>query len=181
MNNPVEGGNYWPTVALTLALLSPAAPAQAQGSSPPELPPECRQFDFWVGDWNVTEPDGKPAGTNSIELVAGGAGLLEHWTGYPVPAGGTGKSLNAFKRAKTQWQQFWIGSGGGVLELSGGLVDGSMVLTGEHDVAGRRLRERITWTPLPDGTVRQHWQQSADGGKVWRTVFDGLYRKKPAR
>ena len=50
-------------------------------SSPPPLPPEARQFDFWAGDWDVTSPDGQPAGTNRIEAIAGGAGLLENWTG----------------------------------------------------------------------------------------------------
>ena len=43
---------------------------------------------------------------------------------------------------------------------------------------GGRQLERITWTSNPDGTVRQHWEQSTDGGKTWTTAFDGLYRKK---
>lgn len=143
--------------------------------TPPPLPPESRQFDFWVGEWNVTTPDGKPAGQSRIELLPGRAGLLENWMG----AGGfDGKSLNAYNGAKKQWQQFWVGGGGGILELAGGLVDGSMVLTGEHDVRGRHLIEKITWTPNADGSVRQHWEQSADGGKTWTTAFDGLYRRK---
>jgi len=141
-------------------------------------PPEARQFDFWIGEWEVKEPDGKPAGTNTITVVAGGAGLLENWTGDPLAGGGSGKSLNAYNAAKGQWQQFWVGSGGGVLELSGALVHGGMVLAGEHVVRGQRLLERITWTPNADGSVRQHWQQSTDGGASWRTVFDGLYRRK---
>ena len=145
---------------------------------PPPLPPESRQFDFWIGEWDVTTPDGKPAGSSRIERIANGAGLLENWTGYPAPTGDNGKSLNAYNRARQQWQQFWVGSGGGVLELAGGLVDSNMVLTGEHDVRGRHLTEKITWTPNSDGSVRQHWEQSTDGGKTWTTAFDGLYHKK---
>ena len=30
--------------------------------------------------------------------------------------------------------------------------------------------ERITWTPNADGTVRQHWQQSTDGGATWSVI-----------
>jgi hypothetical protein len=86
--------------------------------------------------------------------------------------------LNAWNAARKQWQQYWVGSDGGVLELSGGLVDGRMVLSAEHEVRGKQLTERITWTPNADGTVRQHWEQSVDGGKTWTTSFDGLYRKK---
>lgn len=139
------------------------------------LPPESRQFDFWLGEWDVTNPAGKAAGRSRIEAIAGGAGLLETWTGA---TGYSGRSLNAWNAARKQWQQFWVGSDGGVLELNGGLVDGRMVLTGEHNVRGRHLIERITWTPNADGSVRQHWEQSADAGKTWTTAFDGLYRKK---
>ena len=158
------------------------APARAQTPSPPAPPPRpapvSHDFDFWLGEWNVTTPDGKPAGTSRIESVANGRGLLEHWTGDAAAGGGNGKSLNAFNGAKRQWQQFWIGSGGGVLELAGGLVDGKMVLSGAHVVRGQTLVERITWTPNADGTVRQFWDQSKDGGVTWTAVFDGLYRKK---
>ena len=161
-------------LALLGVLSSLTLNALAQ-STPPPLPPESHQFDFWIGEWTVTTPDGKPAGSNKIEAIAGHAGLLENWTGV---GGGSGKSLNTYNRAKRQWQQFWVGSGGGVLELSGGLGDGSMVLSGEHAVRGQTMMEKITWTPNPDGSVRQHWEQSADGGKTWTDAFDGLYRKK---
>jgi hypothetical protein len=138
-------------------------------------------FDFWIGEWNVTSPDGKPAGTSRIEAVAGGRGLLENWEGAPQPngqPGGSGKSLNAFNAAKKQWQQYWVGAGG-VLELSGGLVDGRMVLAGERALAdGRTLTNRISWTPNTDGSVRQLWEQTFDGGKTWTTAFDGRYVKK---
>ena len=53
-----------------------------------------------------------------------------------------------------------------------------LVLTGTHAVRGKSTTERITWTPHPDGTVRQHWEQSTDGGQTWTTAFDGLYRRK---
>ena len=148
------------------------SPAQ---TPPPALPPEARQFDFWLGDWDVTNPAGKLAGTNKIESIAAGAGLLENWTG----AGGyTGRSLNAWNAARKQWQQYWVGSDGGVLELVGGIVEGRMVLSAEREVRGQRRLERITWTPNADGTVRQLWEQSTDGGKTWTTGFDGLYRKR---
>jgi hypothetical protein len=46
--------------------------------------------------------------------------------------------------------------------------------------AGAAIRNRIAWTPEPDGRVRQVWSTSSDGGKSWRVTFDGWYRKKPA-
>lgn len=164
---------------LALSLLFLIAPLSAQ--TPPAPPPVNHEFDFWLGAWDVTAPDGRPAGTNRIESVAGGRGLYENWEGAPQSngqSGGSGKSLNTYNAAKNQWQQFWVGGGGGILELAGGLVDGRMVLAGEHDVRGRHFTERITWIPNADGSVRQLWEQSRDGGKTWATAFDGTYRKK---
>jgi hypothetical protein len=33
---------------------------------------------------------------------------------------------------------------------------------------------------LPDGRVRQTFQQSTDAGKTWTVSFDGYYRKRVA-
>lgn len=161
------------SACFALCLLAAGLSAQ---SAPPAPPPEARQFDFWIGDWEVFAPDGRKAGDNRIEPIAGGWGLLEHWTG----AGGyTGRSLNTWFPAKGLWQQFWVGLGG-ALELSGGLnAQGEMVLRGKStSAAGQETLQRITWTPNPDGTVRQHWEQSGDGGATWTTAFDGLYRRR---
>lgn len=40
------------------------------------------------------------------------------------------------------------------------------------------VRHRITFTPRPDGTVRQYWEVSRDGGQTWTGNFDGLYVRK---
>lgn len=152
-----------------LAALLAMSPSPAQTPPAPRpVPPETKQFDFWIGEWEVTLPNGKPAGVNTIVPVANGRGLLENWTGA---SGGGGKSLNAYHAVKRQWQQYWVGSDGTVLELVGGLnAQGAMVLS---DAANR-----ITWTPNADGTVRQFWETTKDGGKTWTVAFDGLYRRK---
>ena len=148
----------------------------AQSRTPPQPAPEASQFDFWVGEWTVTTPDGKVAGTNVIERVSGGHGLLEHWTSA---RGGSGRSLNAYNPTKKQWQQFWVGGDGMVLELSGGLdAKGAMVLSGPSSAPNEAALNRVTWTPHPDGSVRQFWEVSKDGGATWSVVFDGRYVRK---
>lgn len=62
-------------------------------------------------------------------------------------------------------------SQGGVLRLAGRFDGTRMVLLGVQPP----VHERIAWTPLPDGAVRQHWERSEDDGKTWTTVFDGRY------
>ena len=68
-------------------------------------------------------------------------------------------------------------TGGALLLLDGGLVDGKMVLEGETIAAqGAKTRHRITWTPNADGTVRQVWESTDASGK-WGVAFDGTYSR----
>jgi hypothetical protein len=144
----------------------------------PLPPPEAHQFDFWVGDWDVFDSDGKAAGSSHVEFIAEGNGILENWTDA---SGTTGKSLNVYNVGKKCWQQFWVGDATPVLELSGTLVGTSMVLSGERTgKAGNNVLDRITWTPRSDASVLQHWESSVDGGNTWRDIFVGVYRRKKA-
>ena len=133
--------------------------------------PEHRQFDFWVGEWRVTTPDGKHAGDNTIGAVLDGCALHESWQGA---SGGRGFSYNAWDKDRQVWHQTWVDRQGNLLLLEGRFAAGRMELSG---VQGKALN-RITWEPRKDGTVRQLWETSADQGKTWQTAFDGLYRRK---
>jgi hypothetical protein len=162
--------------ALTLLCFAVAPSAAQQASPPPCTSPEHRQFDFWLGEWTVTRPDGRVAGTNRIERIEGGCGLQENWTA--ATGGGTGRSINAYSPQDGRWHQAWLGSGGLWLHLSGGLRDGAMVLEGTVGRAPKLVQHRITWTPMDNGRVRQLWEQSADGGVTWTVAFDGRYSKR---
>jgi hypothetical protein len=166
--------------ALALALLAAAAAAQTLGrpGGPPCNDPEHRQFDFWIGEWDVYTADGQLAGTNRVERLLGGCALQEHWKGS---RGLAGTSLNAYSPSDQKWHQTWVDGNGMRLDLTGSLVDGRMVLEGDAAGAGRMMKNRITWEKLEDGRVRQHWQVSADGGIQWTDAFVGFYvRQKPA-
>jgi hypothetical protein len=136
--------------------------------------PESRQFDFWVGEWNVTVADGRQVGVNRITREYDGCVVHEHYT---TTRGYAGESLNTWDAARKVWHQTWVDSSGTLLLLEGGLVGASMVMEGPGDDEGRPVQHRITWTPNADGTVRQLWETRAAG--AWKTTFDGLYRKKP--
>ncbi|HEY5852051.1 MAG TPA: hypothetical protein VIT62_14955 [Lysobacter sp.] len=132
--------------------------------------PAYRQFDFWIGDWRVFKPDGSLAGTNRIEKEYGGCVLHEH---YSTPKGYQGESLSTYDASRKVWHQTWVDNAGLLLLLDGQLVGGRMVLEG----ASAATRHRITWTPNPDGSVRQFWE-STDASGRWTVAFDGLYKKK---
>jgi len=158
---------------LTLA----AAPLAAQGQAPVFgcTAPATRQFDFWIGDWNVTV-GGKPAGTNQITVEEDGCVLHEHWKGS---RGGTGQSFNFYDQQKGEWHQVWISNQGNFLHLVGRFADNRLVLEGSAPGAdGQPQPQRLTFVRNDDGTVRQLWEASADTGRTWAVVFDGLYRRK---
>jgi hypothetical protein len=158
-------------LALTLAC------STAVAEEPKKMPcsaAEYRQFDFWIGEWEVTA-GGKVAGHNSITKIHGDCALREEWRGA---GGGAGTSLNVYDRATKQWHQTWVDKSGLVLHLNGGLnADGAMVLEGTRlDREGKTLLERITWSRREDGAVRQLWDTKKDG--KWEVAFDGTYTKK---
>jgi hypothetical protein len=165
------------TIVMLGALAAAASAAQTPTTPapPPKLDctaPEFRGFDFWLGAWTVTQ-GGKPAGSSRIEADMKGCAVIEHWTSAN---GGRGTSLNFYDRRLKRWSQAWIDEGGNALHLFGGVRDGAMVLTSEprETPAGRDV-QRITWSKVAGGSVRQLWESSTDGGKTWTVSFDGLY------
>jgi len=162
------------------AILADDAPAKPTPAAAPCSAAERHQFDFWIGDWNVTTPDGKPAGTNRIDSVLKGCAVHENWLGA---RGGHGESLNAYSPADGRWHQTWIDDSGGVLFLTGGFENGKMILESAAQPSkkspGKKVRNRITWSKLDAGRVRQLWESTDDDGKSWSVQFDGTYAKKP--
>jgi hypothetical protein len=152
------------------------ADAADRKARPCEYDERYRAFDFWIGHWEVANAQGQVAGTNLIEKAEQGCLLLERWTGR---SGGTGTSMNFYDPAIDKWVQVWVSAGGVVINIEGGLEDGSMVLVGTLVARdGTATPFRGTWTPLPDGRVRQFFEQSTDDGKTWTPWFDGYYTRK---
>lgn len=137
--------------------------------------PEHRQFDFWLGQWEVRGPAAnRPASSSRITSEYGGCVVHERYT---APGGYAGESLNGWDPVRRVWHQTWMDNSGLVLLLDGGLVGKSMVLQGEGAAqGGRTARHRITWTPNEDGSVRQHWETTDPSGQ-WTTTFDGRYTR----
>ena len=136
-----------------------------------------KAFDFWIGTWNVTNPDGTAAGRNVIEKKQDSCILKENWTS----ANGkfTGTSTNFYNLKSGQWEQLWIDNAGTHLKLKGNRIGNQMILSSDEfmHTDGKNYVNRITWTSNEDGTVRQLWEV-LQNGKVVNVAFDGLYRKE---
>jgi hypothetical protein len=164
--------------ALSQSVPAAQASAPAQMTTPCADAPERHRFDFWIGEWEVTTPAGGHAGTSSVQSVSGGCALLENWTSAN---GGHGKSLNAFNPAIGQWQQYWIGQDGNPTEFRESSWSGSSIVFRAHAPATGKspaMESRLTFTPLDSSTVRQHGEQSTDGGATWKTSYLLVYHRK---
>ena len=160
--------------ALAIADLAAAEAAEAAGCDAAEY----RAFDFWVGDWEVRLADGSLAGHNAVRHEEGGCMVRESWRGA---SGGTGSSINYFEPVNRIWRQIWVSPTTNI-DISGTAAQGSVVLSGT--ITYRASRERFpfrgSWTRLPDGRVRQYFEESRETG-VWQPWFEGFYtRQQPS-
>ncbi len=135
----------------------------------------ARDFDFWVGTWEVRLEDGTLVGQNRISRRDGGCTILETWSGA---GGSSGTSISYYQPSRDQWRQLWTGSNGTLIDIAGGASDGGMRLEGTIEyVAENRIEAfRGTWTQLEDGRVRQHLEEFNLVAQAWQTWFDGYYR-----
>ncbi|HQR04643.1 MAG: hypothetical protein JSR19_13060 [Proteobacteria bacterium] len=158
----------------TLAVLFLALAASNVGAT--ELP--CRDagyrdFDFWIGRWQVSTAEGAVIGHNHISSIAGGCGLMEEWSGAD---GGNGKSLIVYLPEHRQWRQLWTASSGEHSDRTGGASADGMVL---GDPPGAPHQGRDILRAVSPDELRQTEQVSEDGGRHWTTVFTGIYRRLP--
>ena len=88
------------SIAAILPLLVSSLQAQQRASC---ASADHHQFDFWIGDWEVTDSAGTTVyGTNRVAGEEGGCVVHENWAGS---RGGTGQSLNFYDPLKAQWEQ----------------------------------------------------------------------------
>ena len=146
---------------------------------------ENRQFDFWLGDWDVaTTNDGVPAGLSHIESTIGDCVIWENWTSLGN-TGYSGKSYNTYNSNLKRWEQFWVDNIGGMVDFHGGLKDGVMDYYTDDipQPDGSKVQRHLQFFNLgPDRArpdkVRQFSQTSADGGKTWSVEYDLTYNRK---
>ncbi len=156
------------SLALLAAIATPPPPPQTH----PCREPVYHALDFWVGDWVVTS-GGHIAGTNHVESTLDGCAITEYYIGvYDVP----GRSISMYDAATQRWTQRYVTARGRISDYSGGVLpDGSVQLVATINGA----RVRMTFTLLPDRTVRQRFETSKDVGKTWSPPNDLIYMRRP--
>jgi tetratricopeptide (TPR) repeat protein len=133
-------------------------------------------FDFWIGEWEVFNPQGQKVGDNTITSIMEGCALEEQWVSG---TGNPGMSINYYDPSSDTWKQNWVSAGGTVIRYEGKVADGAMHFKGENvSPDGTTTLADVTLTPQEDGSVEHRIQESKDGGETWTLEFVGIYRPK---
>jgi hypothetical protein len=81
-----------------------------------------------------------------------------------------------------QWHQIWTDGGASIIDIRGGMEQGSMVMVGTIYYLAESIEKefRGRWTPLEDGRVRQFFEERDETGE-WKTWFEGYYTRNQSR
>ena len=191
---------YLPIVALVAALGACRAPSRQTTGSPKTQSgaallssvcagPEYRQFDFWIGEWDLRIRTRKAlgsaewdeaAGTQRVETILSGCAIAEHFRGDGPGAPWAGESYSAWQPALHKWRQTWVDDQGGFLAFVGSVDEGVMTLRGEPTTTpkGATIHMRMVFLDVTPSALRWEWQRSVDDGASWDAQMIIHYRRR---
>ena len=177
-----------PRIALISCLLLMfsgfAAAGEDAAKTKPPRPcdlPEGAQFDFWLGEWDVTWTDAKgqtQKGSNRIHKILGSCIVEENFSG----GGFEGRSWSVYNPQTKKWQQTWVDSTGGYMVFTGTFADGKMELrmAPVKTKDGKNLVRRMVFRNIDKNGFTWDWQSSVDDGKTWKDLWVLTYSRKTA-
>ena len=138
--------------------------------------PEANQFDFWLGNWNLTYNDTMHA-SNQITKELESCVIHEH---FKDPATKYfGESWSVYNPKTKKWQQTWVDSQGGYIVLTGIFEKGAMTLFTEPtiDATGKKIQYRMLFTNISAEKFDWKWDLTNDEGKTWKTNWAIHYQR----
>lgn len=158
---------------ITCLLLLPLS-VSAQDPQPPR-PLETHQFDFWLGEWDLTWEGGK--GTNTITAILDSAVIQEQFDSRPSE-NFQGKSVSVFNKHTKKWHQTWVDNQGGYLDFIGEFTDGKMILSRTAKRDGKEFLQRMIFYNIQPNSLDWNWERSDDNGKTWKPLWQIHYTRK---
>lgn len=145
--------------------------------------PQARQFDFWIGEWDVANRHRNPRtpedrtwydtgrGTDRVYPILDGCAIVEQWEGYLAFGHVLGFSVRAWDAERERWVILlnWPSAKGpGFTLLEGGFEGavGRFFRDGERP-DGTPVRVRFTFSEIGPEGLRWEGARSNDGGRSW--------------
>lgn len=141
--------------------------------------PEGREFDFWLGDWDLTwGEDGR--GRNTITTRYDGCVIEENFDGAPS-MDFKGMSVSTYNPQIRKWQQTWVDSQGSYIHLTGEFKAGRMVLVNQPPTSDGQILFRMVFYNIEQDSLDWDWERSEDGGKNWELRWRIHYQRADRR
>ncbi len=138
---------------------------------------QASQFDFWVGDWDLTWND-TSHGTNRIQKVMDGCTVNENF--YDPSMKYSGSSWSVYNTRTKLWQQTWVDNMGGYITLTGKYENNAMTLTTAPQKLpdGKEMISRMVFYNITPQNFDWRWQSTKDNGTTWQTDWLIHYKRK---
>lgn len=161
-----------------------AVSASRHGPLPACDSAEAGQFDFWVGEWNLTWSAGQGGGqdpgkgSNVISRELDGCAIHEHFQSETSDL--VGRSYSVWVAPAAQWRQTWVDNQGGYIALTGGWRDGTMDLRTamRPGQSGGWVQYRMVFRDITPNALTWDWAVSQDSGATWQTQWRINYRRR---
>lgn len=153
--------------------------------------PEARQFDFWIGEWDVVNRNRTEdsatwyvtgRATDRVYAVAGGCAIVEHWRGEAFGTHILGYSVRAVDEESGKWKLvlLWpqpgrtrFGVRYGSFRHGRGLF--SKEVTGPD---GATFLSRFVFSDVGSDSLRWESNRSTDGGRTWSARWIMEFRRR---
>ncbi|MGD2061127.1 MAG: DUF1579 family protein [Acidimicrobiia bacterium] len=145
---------------------------------------EARQFDFWLGEWQLSwpaeqaggEPGERQTGTNRITRMFDDCVIEENFATDDERF--RGHSVSVYDEKAKCWRQTWVDSSGGYLVFTGNYDGETMELrTTPEERAHETVVQRMVFSDITDDSLEWSWQGSRDGGDTWNDLWNISYQR----
>jgi hypothetical protein len=145
-------------------------------------PADCVDADFLIGEWDVLR-DGKVTNGSKFEAVNRHCALV--WTWTMVGGDRVTVTFMAYDVGARNWELLVSWAGGRRQRYVNGTFSRNVMHDGveatelRFETTGRDGQpQHFSIFAMPDGTIREWEETSADGGKSWKQDYDLVWRRK---
>ena len=141
--------------------------------------PEARQFDFWLGEWNMFWGEGQntETGTNSITSELRECMIEENFVSDGLDPF-VGRSISVYDARVGRWKQTWTDNRGGYLDFVGGWEGDRMLLAREVISDSLQFTQRMVWYNITKSSLEWKWERSDDHGESWQLLWHISYSRQ---
>jgi hypothetical protein len=135
----------------------------------------AHQFDFWLGDWNLTWGDDQH-GVNHIRSILDGQVIQEN---FESESGDKliGLSVSVYNPIDQKWRQTWVDNQGSYLDFVGEMQGDKMILQRHAIVENQPVIQRMVWYDIETDRFEWNWERSSNEGQTWKVLWQIHYTR----